>query len=539
MESYCLSFREIPHTTALFADYLYDFPRVAQFYAQDPFAPESYAAAAQGTAALDPARRTAVADVLAEQNALFGGGAETQDNIARLRTGQALVVVTGQQAGLFGGPAYSVYKALTAIQLAEKLTDEGTPAVPVFWLASEDHDFAEVNHADFLDPEGRLFTVQDVSAPATDTPVGKITLDGSVETLRAQVKRLWPRELAQEPEELLAGYAPGSSYAHAFACLFHRLFAGRGLVILDPLHPTLHALSRPLFRHALEEAESLRALVRERDRFLDRAGYHAQVRLRENATLLFLTVDGHRLPIRRRNNGFFLPRQGEKSLTTLLGLLEAEPERFSPNALLRSLVQDTLLPTVAYVGGPAEVAYFAQASVLYERLSVPMPVIVPRVSVTLVDPKVQRLLRKYHLGVTDCFRGRPSVRGQLAERHLPSHLRRRLETTEARIERLLASTAQEVRKLDSTLEGAVDTSGRKMLYQFHKLRGKAARAQASREEIIDRHLDALFNHLYPHRGLQERRVNFLSFVARHGQGVVERLLEQVQLPCRDHQVIFL
>jgi uncharacterized protein YllA (UPF0747 family) len=152
---------------------------------------------------------------------------------------------------------------------------------------------------------------------------------------------------------------------------------------------------------------------------------------------------------------------------------------------------------------------------------------------------VQRLLRKYHLGVTDCFRGRLSVRGQLAERHLPSRLRRRLETTEARIERLLASTAQEVRKLDSTLEGAVDTSRRKMLYQFHKLRGKAARAQASREEIIDRHLNTFFNHLYPHSGLQERRVNFLSFVARHGQGVVERLLGQVHLPCRDHQVIFL
>jgi uncharacterized protein YllA (UPF0747 family) len=191
------------------------------------------------------------------------------------------------------------------------------------------------------------------------------------------------------------------------------------------------------------------------------------------------------------------------------------------------------------VGGPAEVAYFGQASVLYESLAVPMPVIVPRVSVTLVDRKVQRLLRKYHLGLRDCFRGRPSVRAQLAGRHLPSRLRRRLETTEARIEKLLVAAAQEVRKLDPTLEGAADTSRRKMLYQFHKLRGKAARAQASREEIVDRHLNILFNHLYPHRNLQERRVNFLSFVARHGQGVIERLLAQVQLPCRDHQVIFL
>jgi len=539
MESHCLSFRDIPHTTALFADYLYDFARVAEFYTHHPFEPESYAAAARRATELEPARRTAVADVLAEQNGFFGADSETQNNIARLRAGQALAVVTGQQTGLFGGPAYSVYKALTAIRLAEQLTGEGTPAVPVFWLASEDHDFAEVNHSDFLDPESQLVTLQDPSTPAADTPVGKIALEDSVEVLRAQVKGLWPRELAHEPEELLAGYAPGSSYAHAFGRLFQRLFAGRGLVILDPLHPTLHALSRPLFRRALEEANGLRALVRKRDRVLDHAGYHAQVRLRENATLLFLTVNGHRLPIRRRNNGFFLPGQGEKSLTPLLELLDAEPERFSPNVLLRSLVQDTLLPTVAYVSGPAEVAYFAQASALYESLSIPMPVIVPRVSATLVDRKVQRLLRKYQLGLTDCFRGRPRVRAHLTERHLPSRLRRRLETTEARIERLLASTAQEVSRLDPTLEGAVDTSRRKMLYQFHKLRGKAARAQVSREQIIDRHLNTLFNHLYPHRGLQERRVNLLSFVARHGQELVGRLLEQVNLPCRDHQVIFL
>ena len=538
MESHCLSFRDIPHTTALFADYLYDFPRVAAFYAHPPFEPESFAAAARA-AVQEQARRAAVADVLAEQNDLFGGGPETQDNILRLRAGRALAVVTGQQAGLFGGPAYSVWKAVTAIRLAEKLTAEGMPAVPVFWLASEDHDFAEVNHSDFLDAQDELLALRDAAAPDADTPVGRVALDGSVEALRAQVKSLWPRELAQEPDEILAGYVPGTSYTLAFGRLFQRLFAGRGLVILDPLHPTLHALSRSLFRRALEEAESLRGLLRKRDRALGQAGYHAQVRLRENATLLFLTVDGHRLPIRRRNKGFFLPGQGEKSLATLLELLEAEPERFSPNVLLRSLVQDTLLPTVAYVGGPAEVAYFAQASVLYESLAVPMPVIVPRVSVTLVDRKVQRLLRKYHLGLSDCFRGRPSVRAQLGERHLPSRLRRRLETTETRIDKLLAATAPEVRKLDPTLEGAVDTSRRKMLYQFHKLRGKAARAQANREEIVDRHLDVLFNHLYPHRVLQERRVNFLSFVARHGQGVIERLLEQVQLPCRDHQVIFL
>ncbi|MGH8631373.1 MAG: bacillithiol biosynthesis protein BshC, partial [Burkholderiales bacterium] len=264
-----------------------------------------------------------------------------------------------------------------------------------------------------------------------------------------------------------------------------------------------------------------------------------QVRLRENATLLFLTLNGRRLPMRRRGSVFSLPGEGERSLAELLELLEREPERFSPNVLLRPLVQDSLLPTVAYVAGPNEIAYFAQASVLYDKLLGRMPVIVPRVSLTLAEPKIQRLLQRYELGLKDFFHGREPLRAILAERHLPPRLLRRLERAQAQIEKLLSEAAGELKQLDPTLEGAAGTSQRKMLYQLEKLRHKAARAQAERTEIIGRHLDMLSNSLCPHRELQERRLNFLSFVARHGQELVDRLFEQVSFPCRDHQVIFL
>jgi len=481
----------------------------------------------------------AVADVLAEQNLTFGGGEKTRENIRRLREGRALAVVTGQQAALFGGPAYSAYKALTAIQLAERLSAEGTPAVPVFWLASEDHDFAEVNHAELLDARQQAILLRDPSAPAPDSPTGPIVFDASINELRERLASLWPRELAAEAEPLLAGYRPGVTYAQAFGRLFQALFAGRGLIVLDPTHQELHALSRPLFRRALEEDEALRELIRRRDRELEHAGYHVQVRLRENATLLFLSEEGRRLPLRRRGHGFGVERAGERSAAALLELLERAPERFSANVLLRPLVQDSLLPTVAYVAGPAEVAYFAQASTLYQELLGRMPVIVPRASLTLVEPPVRRLLGRYRLRLEDFFHGRPPVRARLGERHLPPRLLRRLEHTEAKIEKQLAAAAAELKKLDPTLEGAADTSRRKMLYQFEKLRGKAARAQAERTAIIERHLDALFNSLYPGRALQERRVNFLSFVARHGRELLARLLEQASFPCRDHQVIFL
>ena len=537
MDSHCIPFTDIPHSTRLFVDYLYNFSRVADFYPHPPFADGGLAPAK--VEPLGPARRQAVADVLAVQNGVFGGDEKTQENIRLLRDGGAVAVVTGQQAGLFGGPAYSVYKAMTAIRLAERLTSAGTRAVPVFWLASEDHDVAEVNHTGFLDAARRPLALRDASHSGTDVPVGQIFFDRTIEELRARAAALWPQELAEEGRELLSGYAPGNSYAQAFGCLMQRLFAGRGLVVLDPGHEALHALSRPLLRRALEEAAGLRELIRQRDRALDKAGYHVQVRLRENATLLFALVDGHRVPVRRRGRGFLLEGRGERSAQELLDWLEREPECFSANVLLRPLVQDSLLPTAAYVAGPAEVAYFAQASALYDKLLGRMPVIVPRASLTLVEPAVGRLLKRYRLGLPDLFHGKPSVRGRLGERHLPPRLLRRLEASEAKIEKLLGDTAGELRRLDPTLGGAAETSRRKMLYQFSKLRGKAARAQAARTEVVERHLDSLYHSLYPERALQERRLNFLSFAARHGRELVARLFEQASFPCRDHQVFFL
>ena len=537
MDSHCIPFTDIPHSTRLFVDYLYNFSRVADFYPHEPFA--NGGLARSKVEPLEPARRQAVADVLAVQNGVFGGGEKTQENICRLREGLAVAVVTGQQAGLFGGPAYSVYKAMTAMRLAERMSSEGTPAVPVFWLASEDHDIAEVNHSEVLDSQRRPLALRDASHSGSDVPVGQVFFDASIEGLKARLIGVWARELASEGVNLLSGYAPGKSYAQAFGCLLQRLFAGRGLVVLDPGHAALHALSRPLLRRALEEAAELRELIRQRDRALDKVGYHVQVRLRENATLLFVLVDGHRVPLRRRGLGFHLEGRGEQSAAALLDWLEREPERFSANVLLRSLIQDSLLPTAAYVAGPAEVAYFAQASALYERLLGRMPVIIPRASLTLVEPAVRRLLERYRLGLPDLFHGRSAVRRRLGERHLPPRLLRRLERTETKIEKLLAETTGEVAKLDPTLGGAADTSRRKMLYQFGKLRGKAARAQAERTGVIERHLDTLFHSLYPERALQERRLNFLSFVARHGAELVTRLYEQASFPCRDHQVFFL
>ncbi|MEK7214208.1 MAG: bacillithiol biosynthesis cysteine-adding enzyme BshC, partial [Chloroflexota bacterium] len=476
-------------------DFLYDFTRVARFYSLDPCGTDSFARAAEKITA-DTHLRAAVADVLTEQNRAYGASPATQENIEWLRTGRALAVVTGQQPGLFTGPAYTIYKCLTAVRLAQHLTSERIPAAPIFWLAGEDHDLAEVNHCTVLDAQHRLRQIEHQPVVPPRMRVGEILLGESITPLKQELRSLWmDSPEANELDALLAAYEPGFTYAEAFARLLHRLFAGMGIIVINPLDPRLSRLAAPLLRRTLEQPEVWQSRLQERQRALQRSGYHSQVHVREYATLLFLNVDGARQAIRSRGQNFQIADRGALSLAELLKELDRYPERFTPNVLLRPVVQDMLLPTVAYIAGPAEVAYFAQASTLYEALLGRMPVIVPRASFTLVDATLERLLNRYRLQPRDLVQAPGRVFMRMAEGCLPRGLERRLKTTEKKLERMLAGVASSIRRLDPTLAGAVETSRRKMFYQFHKLRGKAARASAARHDLLERHLAMLTDSL--------------------------------------------
>jgi uncharacterized protein YllA (UPF0747 family) len=262
------------------------------------------------------------------------------------------------------------------------------------------------------------------------------------------------------------------------------------------------------------------------------------VKVTERNTLLFINVDGKRLPLRARDHGFML---GERSLSLpqTLDLLEASPEAFSPNVLLRPMVQDTLLPTAAYIAGPAEIAYFAQASVAYRRLLGRMPVVLPRASMTLVDGRAARFLRKYGLAFTDILRGQRHVRSRMELALLPKGLARRFDGDEKELRKLLAGLRRPVGKLDRTLAGALETSERKMLYQFAKLRGKAARAMALRSSVLDAHEGELMSHLLPAGELQERSLCFLPILAAQGTGLLDDISRRIAPGGMQHQVLFL
>ncbi|MBZ5597185.1 MAG: bacillithiol biosynthesis cysteine-adding enzyme BshC [Acidobacteriia bacterium] len=539
MKSECLPFSQIPHTTQLFSDFLFDFPKVQAFYSRPPRFVE-WVQAESGQIRYDSARRDRVAGILERQNKSWGASPKTLENIGRLRAG-ASVAVTGQQVGLFGGPAFSIFKALTTVKLADQATNSGVDCVPVFWLATEDHDLAEVNHVSIPGANGLPQEIVTPTEGLPDAPVSTIKLGAEIgPVVEAAAALLGDSEVAGWLRQC---YQPGETLGSAFARLFAKLFADWGVILLDASDPELHAIAAPIYGSAVERAEELDEALLVRGKALESAGYHQQVKVTPSSTLLFTLRDGGRIPVHRRTNGSpqpdFLIGEEKIPQAELLRRIAAAPHHFSPNVLLRPVVQDYLLPTLTYTGGAAEVAYFAQAAVAYEALLGRITPIVPRFSATIVEPKPQTLLQRYRLGLTDLFPGPESLREQLAAHTLSQEVQAAFENAGTNLEKSLSVLRESLARLDKTLVEAANNAGSKMQHQLEQLRSRAARAELRHSEVLARHAEFLSNTLYPNKTLQEREIGGIYFVARRGLDLLRQLYETIHTDCLDHQVITL
>jgi bacillithiol biosynthesis cysteine-adding enzyme BshC len=535
MECHCILPAELPGTTRLYSTFLSDFPRVSEFYRHSPNTNGIDEAARE--IRLEDSVRRAVVDVLRKQNVEFGGDDATVRNLDRLRDG-AVAVVTGQQVGLFGGPAYSIYKALTAVHVARELTERGVNAVPIFWLATEDHDLAEVDHC-FFPKRGGLERLDLPISGVVDRRVGDIRLGEAVQALSAQASAFLEGSCAEEVGRWIAeSYAPEESFGSSFGKLMARIFAGRGLIFLDPMSPELHRLSLPTMLRAVKEHKALAAELVTRSEALDKAGFHAQVKVTEQSTLVFRMVDGQRLALRAANGGLVAGNKAE-SIDETLKALEERPEDFSPSALLRPVIQDTLLPTVAYIAGAAEAAYHAQTSLIYEKLLGRAPAILPRASFTLVPSHVSNLLKKYNLNVSDILQGRHKLRARLEAEALPQALTARFDDGEQSIKALVDGLREPIAKLDQTLLGALDTASEKMLHQFNGLRSKAGRAEGFRTGVVNTHESEIAGWLLPNNELQERTFGLLTFLAAEGPELLDDLDRHIKSGAGEHCFLFL
>lgn len=534
MNCECLPFTSVPHTSRLFLDFLSHSGNTKEFYRRSTNLSE-WAADESKHISYPRERRYAVADILEKQNRRPGLAARTEANLKKFREGAA-VVVTGQQVGVFGGPLFAILKALTAAELAAKAEAAGVPAVPVFWLATEDHDLEEVSRVSVPAVNGSLSVLSVAPQALEGAPVGNIRLG---EEVRQEADRLaellGPSEIT---DALLDAYRPGETMGNAFSKLYASVFSDWGVILIDAYDPELHRIAEPIYRSAAERAAELDRLLLERGKHLENSGYHQQVKVTNSSTLLFEIRDGRREVIQRSNEHFKVGG-ARYSKDELLSRISAHPETFSANVLLRPVIQDYLLPTLAYTGGPAEVAYFAQAGVVYQQLLGRVTPVLPRFSATIVEPKQEKLLSRYGLKVADTFQSRDALRERMARYVLPASLKTGFERAEASVSSSMEQLRADLQRLDPTLVESARKAEAKMRYQINRLGRRAARAELNRNAVIDSHAQNLTTHLFPHKNLPEREIAGVYYLAKYGRDLLHKLYEAARKECPDHRILYL
>ncbi len=486
-----------------------------------------------------PGHWNEIVDLVAGQN----DSAAVAPAIVALRSG-AGTILTGQQVGIFGGPLYTPFKAATALARARQATAAGKPHVAVFWLATEDHDFAEINHVTFPSRK-ELRKLRYEKAPALPVPVGGVALDETVEPL---IEQAWELLGASDAMDALAeAYKPGKTFGQAFAEFYAKAFSAQGLLVLDAAGSEIHRLGAPVLRAAIERADELHAALVERNKALEKAGYHAQVAVTPGSSLIFL-IDprtGSRLSLKRlpaiagESNDLWQAGRERYTTADLLGVLAAEPQRISPSALLRPVFQDYLLGTSLIVGGPAEIAYFAQSAVLYERILGRVTAAEPRFSATLIEPAIGELLKKHELGLDRVFRENADSLAQLlAARAMPAEGKRKLSAAGTALDEELGPLLNYMKAMDAGLGRSAETAANKMRYQMNRLRRLAANFEMQREGSLRRHADAIERALNPGGVLQERVHGAAYYFARYGFELAEMLTELASDPCPGHKGIW-
>ena len=520
----------------LFATYCENWERLAPFYGGDWRDDASYRAVANRIASPIP---SVLADALARQNERWHNAVGAQ--ISELRKPGALAVVTGQQVGLFGGPLYTLYKAITAVKLADRLSERlHRPVVPVFWMEGGDHDLAEVSGLS-LPLHGRMTDLR-YRHPAPEHAgnlgsVGSLVLQPDIDRIREALAQALPATEFRDHilAEYLGAYHVGATFTDAFARTMASLMRGQPLVLMNPEDPAIKALTAPLFERALLEHGTVYRRLEAASRILER-DYHAQVKPR-STTLFYLNSSG-RNALRPEGDGFsWRGSQQPLAAASLIAQIRAHPSRFSPNVVLRPLVQDTLLPTVAYVAGPGEVSYFAQFKALYEWARVAMPVIYPRASITVVESREQRVMRKHDLDMAGLQDRLETLLNRLLIEG--SGVEEAFARAAAALNRAGADLAPAVAAVDPTLSRTADSTRAGWIKSLDKLKRRVTRAEKRKHDTLRSQLGRARQALFPGGRMQERTLPAAYYLAKYGPSFLDTVQSRLSLQTASHQALLL
>jgi bacillithiol biosynthesis cysteine-adding enzyme BshC len=519
------------------ADYLHDFDRLARFYNGNPADPAAWRDAI-ARAQRYPRQRDAVADVIAAQQRRRNAAASAVAALEQLRDPQTVAVVTGQQAGLFGGPLYTLLKTVTAVRLAARVRETyRVPAIAIFWADGEDHDWEEVRSCTVLDAEAGARSIALPSSPDSTRPVGRVTLDTTIEAALADLKAsLPPTEFTPGLlDDLARIYRPGVSMTAAFAAWIEALLGPHGLVVYESSDLATKPLVAELFAREIEMGGASARRAIEAGAALQAAGYHAQVTPAEGSLALFRMLEG-REPIRVDGDTAVIG-DTRQPLAELAARARTAPHEFSSNVLLRPLVQDTLFPTAAYVGGPGETAYFAQMKEIYAAHGVPMPLIAPRPTLTLLDANALKFLTRHDVPLESLRAQDESVLNDLLAAALPPAVEASLESAMKAMDERLAAVTSAVSTVDPTLEGAARSTLTRMQDDLKKLQAKVIQAAKRKDETLRRQFKHAQAQAFPGGVPQERVIGFVSFLNKYGPALVERLCHEPPLDQPGHWVL--
>lgn len=531
---------QTPGFNRLYLDYLENFDKLESFYAVDYRASAAMLAQADRLVKRTYAREKLCA-IFHRQNERYHASKKTAQAIELFAKPDTVAVVTGQQTGLFGGPLLTMYKALTAAKLAERLqARRGKPVVTIFWMATDDDDLVEADQCGVLDRGNEFCNLTSGFGQWPRRPFSQVVLDESIDACRAKLNELLPDSEFKPAllEKLARCFKSGASLAEAFGAFLQSLTSDFGLIVLDPSDPEVKRLAAPVFAkeisgHSPSTTAALKAIAQ-----LEKTDYSPQVPLREGRLNLFYIEENQRHALEFTGNKFS-STDGSLNFTQndLLAAVEKNPERFAPNVILRPIIQDYLLPTVAYIGGPAEVAYFAEYRGVYDTFEVPMPAIYPRKSLTLLEKRVERAMEKYGLSIFDLWKPIEPKITELVKKEAPEGLFEPVSATRDELTRELQTLRERVGKLDPTLEGFIDTTSGKILHQLDGLDKKLTQAMKRQNETLTSQVHKAAIAVFPNGHLQERSLSLLPYLAKHGDGIIRQIYEAIDLGDYEHQVV--
>jgi len=526
-------------STRLYSDFLNAHDHVASYFGPGFDDSPAIAALSQRLKAREYPREQ-MARALSE----FAGEAEAPDvaraQTALLRAPDAVVVFAGQQPGLFTGPLYAVYKALTAERWAADLSSQlAVPVIPCYWLAGDDHDLAEVDHINV--PVGPGLATVKYSSPAirAGEPVERIVLDSGIDTVIQELAACLPRSaFAEEVFDALEDcYSSGTHFCVAFARLWYRMFPYSKLLFVSPAHPELRHAAAPLLQEAIRASAALFSIYADTSARLEAAGYHRQVHKGPTQTLLFHQRD-KRIGIHRSNGIGSFVWEGIAPVTAdgLCEAIQRRPEDFSPNVLLRPIIQNALFPTVGVVLGPAETAYYAQLGGMHDYFGVPRPAVMPRTSVTILERLAVGQVSQLDIDLAGLRKNPEREISRALQTRLPNDLRAALEESAKKIDAAFDELRARVHQFDPSLDSALRVARKRAAEQIALITRKVRAEHRHREKDTEAQIRSIAEGLFPRGKAQERTINIMYYWAQYGSRFLGEFHRHWPAGRRDHLI---